>query len=83
MWMKSADTLHDNDFCAIVREVAGDLAELVTLVSTFEHPSTKRFSKHYRILYCSPERNITNDEINVIQSQVRDAVAKVPDVELR
>jgi len=83
LWLKDADTMHENDFCAIVREIAGDLAELVTLLSTFEHPTTKRLSKHYRIIYCSPDRNVTNDEINAIQTQVRDALAKIPSVELR
>jgi len=83
LWLDNAESMHENDFCAIVREVAGDLAELVTLISTFEHPETKRLSKHYRIIYCSPERNITHDEINLIQAKVRLALSKVPSVELR
>jgi len=32
-WLPQAETLHENDFCDLVRDVAGDVVEDVKLVS--------------------------------------------------
>ncbi|KAH9857096.1 phenylalanyl-tRNA synthetase [Lenzites betulinus] len=48
--------LHDNDFCDLVRDHAGDLVQDVVLIDSFTHPKTNRSSKCYRINYCSMDR---------------------------
>jgi len=61
---------HENDFAALVRETAGDLVEQLTLLSTFTHPKTSETSHCYRVSYRSLERNLTNEEVDVIQNKV-------------
>lgn len=73
----------ENDFYELVRELAGDLVEDVKVVDTFEHPKTKRISKCYRINYRHMDRNLTNEEIDVIQFKLRDEVKNRLKVELR
>ena len=66
---------HENDLCSLVREVAGDLVENVTCIDSFVHPKTRQTSKCYRIMYRSLARNLTNEEIDVLQDQIR---AQIP-----
>ena len=47
---------HENDYCEIVRDVAGDLAENVQMLDQFCHPKTNRQSKTYRLTYRSMDR---------------------------
>ncbi|KAJ3215229.1 hypothetical protein HDU67_000716 [Dinochytrium kinnereticum] len=47
---------HDNDLFEVVRDVAGDSAEDVTLIDTFTHPKSKRVSKCFRINYRSMDK---------------------------
>ncbi|KAJ3073333.1 hypothetical protein HK102_006027 [Quaeritorhiza haematococci] len=74
---------HENEFCDIVREVAGDLAEDVKLIDEFVHPKTKRVSRCYRINYRSMERTCLNEEIDEIQAQVCKATVDKFGVEIR
>lgn len=67
----NAVPIHENDLMEIVRDKAGDLVESVKLVDKFTHPKTGRKSLCYRINYQSMDRNLTNDEINNIQEEVR------------
>ncbi|TFK54878.1 phenylalanyl-tRNA synthetase [Heliocybe sulcata] len=62
--------MHDNDFCDLVRDVAGDLVEDVKVIDRFTHPKTKRDSLCYRINYRSMDRSLSNAEVNDIQDQV-------------
>ncbi|EIW85189.1 phenylalanyl-tRNA synthetase [Coniophora puteana RWD-64-598 SS2] len=62
--------MHENDFCDLVRDVAGDLVEDVTLTDEFEHPTTKRQSVCYRINYRSMDRSLSNDETNALHAKV-------------
>ena len=77
------DAFTENDFFELVRSIGGDLVERVELKDKFTHPQTGRVSHMYRILYCSMDRNVTNDEINVIQDQLRKSITTVVGVELR
>ena len=53
------------------------------LVDSFSHPSTKRTSHCYRITYRAMDKTFTDEEINSIQNQVRDAICKELSVEIR
>lgn len=62
-----------NNYFEIVREIAGNLIEEVKLLDTFEN--AKKFgegkvSYTFRIIYRSPERTLTNDEVNAIQDKI-------------
>ncbi|KAI8377836.1 uncharacterized protein BYT42DRAFT_571874 [Radiomyces spectabilis] len=77
------NTWNENNFCEVIRGVAGDLVENVKIIDDFTHPKTKRRSLCYRILYRSMDRSVTNEEINEIQENVRTSVQKEFSVELR
>lgn len=49
----------------------------------FIHPKTGRKSLCYRVNYRSPERTLTNDEVNVKDLQLRKALSEALGVELR
>ncbi|KAK4684615.1 phenylalanyl-tRNA synthetase alpha chain, partial [Tremellales sp. Uapishka_1] len=74
---------HENDFCEIVREVAGDLVENVTLIDDFTHPKSGRNSKCYRMNYRSMDRSLSNEEVNALQRQVQERVVAEMGVEMR
>ncbi|KAF8985967.1 hypothetical protein BGZ46_000053 [Entomortierella lignicola] len=79
----SNDNFHENNFCEVVRDVAGDIVEDVKLIDEFTHPKTKKRSFCYRINYRSMDRNVTNIEINEIQERLRQEVVNRMQVELR
>ncbi|KNZ71759.1 Phenylalanyl-tRNA synthetase, mitochondrial [Termitomyces sp. J132] len=82
-WSPKDKTLHENDFCDLVRDVAGDIVEDVKKIDEFVHPKTGRTSTCFRINYRSMDRSLSNDEVNAIQAQV---VARLKDqlgVEIR
>jgi phenylalanyl-tRNA synthetase alpha chain len=86
MWVKDAPAadgssdglngrfFHENDLCELVRGIAGDLVEDISRVDEFVHPKTKRHSICYRITYRSPDRSLTDEEINHIQRRVRECI---------
>lgn len=83
-WVPSVDEkVHINDIMEIVRNIGGDLVESVTLIDEFTHPKTGRNSQCYRINYQSMDRNVTNEEVNVLQDAVRDTIKDKFNVELR
>jgi len=76
-------TFHPNDLNEVVRDVAGDLVERVELIDEFVHPKTKRTSNCFRISFRSMDRSLTNEEIDILQNQVRDETVARLGVELR
>ena len=63
-----------NNYFEIVREYAGNLIEEAKLLDTYENPDkfgVGKVSYTFRIIYCSPERTLTNDEVNAIQDKIR------------
>ncbi len=68
-----------NRFYEIVRHFAGELVEEVKLTDQYEDEA--KFGKNkksytFRIIYRSPERTLTNAEINEIHKQIEELVKK-------
>ncbi|KAF5380815.1 hypothetical protein D9615_003961 [Tricholomella constricta] len=82
-WSPKDKPLHENDFCDLVRDVAGDLVEDVQKIDNFVHPKTGRTSMCFRINYRSMDRSLSNDEVNGIQSQVVSRLKDKMGVEIR
>jgi phenylalanyl-tRNA synthetase alpha chain len=67
-----------NNYYEIVREFAGNLIEEVKHLDTFENEAKfgpGKVSHTFRIIYRSPERTLTNDEVNEIQDKIREKTA--------
>ena len=63
-----------NNYYEIVRDFAENLIEEVKLLDSYE--DDEKFGKDkksytFRIIYRSPERTLTSEEINKIQDQIR------------
>ncbi|KAK0210760.1 hypothetical protein DFS33DRAFT_1295326 [Desarmillaria ectypa] len=69
-WTAQDISLHENDFCDLVRDVAGDLVEDIKKIDSFVHPKTNRTSLCYRINYRSMDRSLSNEEANLVQQEV-------------
>ena len=66
-----------------MRAISGDLVESVDLIDEFTHPKTKRTSHCYRVNYRHMDRNLTNEEIDKLQFELRDRVTSELNCELR
>lgn len=55
----------------------------VSQIDQFKHPKSGRESRCYRIMYRSMDRSLTNQQVNVLQEQVRADVVKQLGVEIR
>lgn len=73
----------ENNLCEVVRGVAGDIVESVTIVDQFVHPKTQKESNCFRIAYRSMDRSLTDEEINELQEKVRDTMVSELKVDLR
>lgn len=82
-WLPTDSTFHDNDFCDLVRDVAGDVVENVKITDTYVHPKSKRTSVCYRINYRSMDRSLSNDETNALHAQVTSRLREQFRVEIR
>jgi phenylalanyl-tRNA synthetase alpha chain len=68
-----------NNYYEIVRDFAKDIIEEVKLVDEFENaekfgPDKKSYT--FRIIYRSPEKTLTNEEVNKIQEEIRQETQK-------
>jgi phenylalanyl-tRNA synthetase alpha chain len=68
-----------NNYYEIVRDFAENLIEEVKLLDSYEDDA--KFGKDkksytFRIIYRSPERTLTNEEINKIQEEIREETVK-------
>lgn len=64
-----------NNYFEIVREYAGNLIEEVKILDKYENEEKfgkGKMSYTFRITYCSTDRTLTNDEVNVIQEKIRE-----------
>lgn len=62
-----------NNYYEIIRDFAENLIEEVKLIDEYE--DEQKFGKDkksytFRIVYCSPERTLTNEEVNQIQDRI-------------
>ena len=68
-----------NNYYEIVRDFAEDLIEEVKLVDSYDDDAKfgeGKKSYTFRIVYRSPEKTLTNDEINKIQEEIRQETIK-------
>ncbi|XP_057306195.1 phenylalanine--tRNA ligase, mitochondrial-like [Hydractinia symbiolongicarpus] len=72
-----------NDLFEIVRSVAGDVVEEMTLVDQFIHPKTRKSSVCYRITYRAMDRTLRDEEVNELQDEIRNSVERTLNVSLR
>ncbi|CRK99476.1 CLUMA_CG012558, isoform A [Clunio marinus] len=72
-----------NDFYDLVRNIAGDIAEQVTLYDKFTHPKTGRNSLCFRIVYRHMERTLTQKEVNEIHSNIGKSIVDKYGVTIR
>jgi len=75
--------LEENDFFEVARGIAGDLIEKIDCTDEFTNPKTNKTSKCYRITYRSMDRSLTDDEINALQSDLREKAGSELDLEVR
>jgi len=67
-----------NNYYEMVRDCAGDLVEEVKCTDTYENKEKfgdGKISYTFRIVYRSPERTLTNDEVNAIQEKIIEKTA--------
>merc|ERR1719247_1828053 len=79
-WLPEA--FEPNDFFEVGREVCGELVEKMELVDEFTNPKKGKTSHCYRITYRSMDRSLTDEEVNEMQSTLRERVTDLG-VELR
>ncbi len=63
-----------NSYYEIIREYAGNLIEEAKMLDRYENEAKfgkDKVSYTFRIVYCSPERTLTNAEVNEIQEKIR------------
>ncbi|XP_054740243.1 probable phenylalanine--tRNA ligase, mitochondrial [Anastrepha obliqua] len=72
-----------NDFYDLVRSVAGDVVEQISLVDRFKNNKTGKSSVCFRIVYRHMERTLTQAEVNKIHKQIADACVQAFHVEIR
>ncbi|KAI8462092.1 phenylalanyl-tRNA synthetase [Phakopsora pachyrhizi] len=72
-----------NDFYEIIRAFGGSWIEEVKLIDEYVHPKSKRKSQCYRIGYRSMEKTLSNEEVNLNQVLVLDALKSQLGLEFR
>lgn len=72
-----------NDFYDLVRSVAGDVVERISLVDHFKNHKTNKSSLCFRIVYRHMERTLTQAEVNKIHKSIADACAETFKAEIR
>ncbi len=72
-------TFVPNNYFDLVRDIAGDLVEEVSLIDQYENDGkfgADKKSYAYRITYRSSDRTLTNDEVDVLHKKIEEATSK-------
>ena len=82
-WLPEDKVIHVNDIYEVIREVGGDLVEKVELFDEFFNVKKSKTSHAYRISYRHMSKNLTNEEVDALQWEVRDRLVHKLGVILR
>ena len=74
-------SFQETDFHELVRHIEGDKAEVVKLID--KYIKNGRESHCYRINFRHMDKNLTNEEINLLQSKIREEIVNTLKLELR
>ena len=74
-------SFQETDFHELVRHIAGDIAEEVKLID--KYIKNGRESHCYRINFRHMDKSLTNEEINLLQSKIREEIVNTLKLELR
>jgi phenylalanyl-tRNA synthetase alpha chain len=80
------NTFTPNDYFDLVRDIAGDLIEQVELLDKYENEEkfgTGKLSYTYRIVYRSPDKTLTAEEVEPLQNKLYEQTKTIYDAELR
>lgn len=75
-----------NNYYEIVRDCADNLVEEVKLSDKYENKEKfgeNKISYTFRIIYRSPERTLTNEEVNIIQEKIQEKTIKELNAKIR
>jgi phenylalanyl-tRNA synthetase alpha chain len=75
-----------NNYYEIVRDCADNLVEEVKLSDKYENKEKfgeDKISYTFRIIYRSPERTLTNEEVNIIQEKIQEKTIKELNAKIR
>src|SRR3990167_6365405 len=75
-----------NNYFDLVRDIAGDLVEVVELLDRYENDEKfgkERMSYAYRITYRSLERTLLSEEVDTLHKKIEDATKKAFSAEIR
>ncbi|XP_071785920.1 phenylalanine--tRNA ligase, mitochondrial-like [Asterias amurensis] len=72
-----------NDFFDLVRNVAGDLVERVSIIDEYKNPKTEQTSRCYRIVYRSMEKTLTKEEVRGVHGNIQTLAEEKLGVEMR
>nr|CAD7393386.1 unnamed protein product [Timema cristinae] len=75
-WLPEDRLYSPNDFYDLVRNIAGDIVEQISLVDEFVHPKTQRISHCYKLVYRHMEKTLTQEEVNIVHRLIEQAVDK-------
>jgi phenylalanyl-tRNA synthetase alpha chain len=80
------NTFTPNDYFDLVRDIAGDLIEQVELLDKYENEEkfgTGKLSYTYRIVYRSPDKTLTAEEVEPLQNKLYEQTKEIYNAELR
>lgn len=78
-----SETFNENEMMDLIRNLGGNLIENVVLLDTFQDPKNQRTSHCYRITFRDFDRTLTNQEINLLNNQIRTEISETFKVTLR
>lgn len=82
-WLPEDGSYEPQHFYDIVREIGGDIVEQVILIDVFTHPTSKRISHCYRIMYRHMERTLVKEEVNTVHFEISKTIAERLNVKIR